>query len=73
MVLKSEAGKASLFNLAADPAETVDIAQRESDVLTQLRSQYQALSTRRQRPRPLEPLDLDPATRESLRALGYVE
>jgi arylsulfatase len=68
-------GREELYDLAADPAETRDLAAQHADTRRQL---AEFVATRRAElgrtaaARPGEPA-IDPATREQLRRLGYVE
>lgn len=69
----------SLFNLAEDPNELVDLAAREPQVLTRVQAELRDWQKRLGLPDLGAPIDaaaemeMDPATRDQLKALGYLE
>jgi arylsulfatase A-like enzyme len=79
LVVSSE-GDALLYDLAADPGETRDLAAERPADLARMQSRLAAVSEQIGLPALDAPLsagggapEMDEATREQLRALGYVE
>ena len=73
LIYESKGGTYALYDLEADPAETVDVTEREPEIASRL---SQVMTARYQDFRP-EPetgseVVLDPEDLERLRALGYV-
>ena len=73
LIYESKGGTHALYDLEADPAETVDVTEREPEIASRL---SQVMTARYQDFRP-EPetgseVVLDPEDLERLRALGYV-
>lgn len=69
-------GAAQLFDLAADPRETTNVARKERRRLFELDEQMQRLErgwARNFRPEQGAKEELDEQTRNQLKALGYVE
>ena len=58
-----------LFDLVGDPDELSDIASEHPDLVTQARRVVTPDAERLK----LEPVEMDPSTREGLRALGYMD
>lgn len=66
-------GPPQLFNLADDPGERINLSARFPGVMASLHAAIdQEVAARRRQPTPAT-ATLDSATRERLRALGYLE
>ncbi len=72
LVLDAENPRHRLFDLEGDPGERVGIGKRRRDVAQELTTTLRALESVTP-PSPRRSVQLDSETRESLRALGYVE
>ena len=73
-LILSDDGSTQLFDLAADPDETTDLSEREPARRDELRSQITRLLIGPERgvhERSAPTVELDAATLEELRALGY--
>jgi arylsulfatase A-like enzyme len=67
-----DASACALFDLAADPGETRNVASGRSDVLATLFARIEALASRLRSPAPAaEPVAPSPEQQERIRALGY--
>jgi len=64
--------EASLYDLERDPGETVDIAAREEELVTLLTGRLVESVEAAERRVDVRPVELDAATLERLRALGYL-
>jgi arylsulfatase A-like enzyme len=62
-----------LYDVRADPGEKVNLAASRPQELAQLRSQLAAYDTDAATVPTPAPVEMDPATRERLRALGYAD
>jgi arylsulfatase A-like enzyme len=79
-LVSTSLGQDLLYDLAADPGETRDIAAERPEALREMRARMQSVIASLDLPALDAPLavgedapELDEATRERLRALGYME
>jgi len=59
-----------LYDMGSDPHQLRNVASENPEVVRRMRSRVQSFQTRGQ---PVEHRELDPASRERLRSLGYLE
>jgi hypothetical protein len=62
----------AVFDLLADPGELVDVAASYPTVMAALQSELD-LAVAAATPTPADAIDIDPALREQLRSLGYIQ
>ncbi|MEN8184065.1 MAG: sulfatase-like hydrolase/transferase [Myxococcota bacterium] len=79
-LVETSKGEALLYDLEADPGETRDLAPERPEVLAQMRARMAEVQARLELPDLDAPLavgedapELDEATRQQLRALGYAD
>jgi hypothetical protein len=72
LIVNLDSENARLFDLAADPGEQTDLGARRTATVATLRGELDRHLRTAARPRP-QAATLDDATRERLRALGYLE
>ncbi len=79
-LVSTSLGQDLLYDLATDPGETRDIAAERPEALREMRARMESVSARLNLPALDAPLavgedapELDEATRDRLRALGYME
>jgi arylsulfatase A-like enzyme len=80
LIYQLDTGRSELFDLAADPGEQVDLSSREPAIRDQLLTILQAhlgevdrFRRRLAGGKTVRPVDLSPAERSQLQALGYVQ
>ena len=80
LIYQLDTGRSELFDLAADPGEQVDLSSREPGIRNQLLMILQAhlgevdrFRSRLAGGKTVRPVDLSPAERSQLQALGYVQ
>jgi arylsulfatase A-like enzyme len=71
------AGRTTLFDIEADPGETLPLEERNPEVVSSLRARIAAWMERNrilyEKIRPEDSAPLDPETEQRLRSLGYVD
>ncbi len=67
-----DAPRPELFDLVADPGETVNLYDRERDVANRLQRSLRAMEAGFERATSPPPAEVDPETRARLASLGYV-
>lgn len=73
LILKRDGSSAALYDLAADPGETRNVASERRADLARLRSYYEAWTKELRPAASAEAQELDEETLEGLKALGYID
>jgi arylsulfatase A-like enzyme len=73
LIINTKLGTRELYDLSADPAETENLAAAQPELTRRLAALLAAFERRHPDPEREPEFEIDEATRERLRALGYTE
>jgi len=73
LIINTKLGTRELYDLSADPAETQNLAESQPDLTRELAALLDDFERRHPDPERAQEFEIDEATRERLRALGYTE
>ena len=73
LIVNTKLGTRELYDLGADPAETQNLAESHPDLAEELAALLEDFERRHPDPEREPEFEIDEATREKLRALGYTE
>ncbi len=73
LILNLETGATELYDVAADPGETLNLAAGAPELLAELQERLESERPPAASDRPAEPVELDDKMLERLKALGYTQ